>query len=199
MLFSLSSTNQLDTLLFVSMFTPLSWISDEKEREAAHSEFISVNDTDSDWIQRLSKPEKIRTRRQAVGTGRVKTIETAIFVDHHLKSRFEGRLQDLKRLVLATMNEVQLIYNYQSMKIPIRIVITKFEILKDPKEGPNNADGDIDKYLDNFCSWQARKYRAANQSSRWDHSLLLTGYRYSFASSSNHTPFLCFSKEDLIV
>lgn len=114
-------------------------------------------------------------RRQAIGTGRVKTIETAIFVDHHLKSRFEGRLQDLKRLVLATMNEVQLIYNYKSMKIPIRIVITKFEILKDPEDGPNNAGGDIDKYLDNFCSWQARKYRATNQSSRWDHSLLLTG------------------------
>lgn len=110
-----------------------------------------------------------------IGNHRMRTIETAIFVDSHLKQRFQNRLQDLKRLVMATMNEVQLIYNYQSMRIPVRIVISRLEILQRPEDGPNNAGGDIDRYLDNFCTWQAKRHRAMAADGRWDHALMLTG------------------------
>ena len=61
------------------------------------------------------------------------------------------------------------------MKIPIRIVIVKLEILDRPESSPNNAGGDIDRYLDNFCSWQARRHRSTNNDDKWDHALMLTG------------------------
>ncbi len=75
------------------------------------------------------------------------------------------------------MNEVQLIYSFKSMKTRIKIVITKLVFLKDEENAPNNGEGDIDEYLDNFCAWQANKWRQENISTRWDHSLMLTGYR----------------------
>lgn len=96
-------------------------------------------------------------------------------MDQYLNQRFHGRLADLKRLVMATMNEVQLIYNYRTMKTQIKIVIVKFEVLQGAEYGPDNAGGDIDKYLDNFCSWQARKFRSATADAKWDHALMLTG------------------------
>lgn len=67
----------------------------------------------------------VRTKRELP---KVRTIETAIFVDQYLSQRFSGRLNDLKRLVMAIMNEVQLIYNYKSMKTPLKIVIVKYEV-----------------------------------------------------------------------
>lgn len=32
----------------------------------------------------------------------------------------------------------------------------------------------VDQYLDNFCAWQARKYRVRGQEN-WDHAIMLTG------------------------
>ena len=173
----------------------------EEEEKLAQTEFMSVNLTDwhlettnshaNSKRNRVNDPSILlhnnmistRSKRQIrLGSSltpqqqqRVRTIETAIFVDNHLKQRFQNRLNDLKRLVMATMSEVQLIYNYQSMRIPIRIVISRLEILQRPEEGPNNAGGDIDRYLDNFCSWQAKRHRSSPEEERWDHALMLTG------------------------
>jgi hypothetical protein len=168
---------------------------DEEDEKTAHSEFLMLNLTD--WRPGHSTHESIaenevatfadsrkkhaRFRRQVpkqsmLGNQLVKTIETAIFVDSHLKTRFQNRINDLKRLVMATMNEVQLIYNYQSLRIPVRIVISRLEILNRPEDGPNNSGGDIDRYLDNFCSWQAKRHRSMASNNRWDHALMLTGF-----------------------
>ena len=125
-------------------------------------------------ISMRSKRQVPVTAASIPGPQKVRTIETAIFVDSHLQQRFQSRPQDLKRLVMATMSEVQLIYSYQSMRIPVRIVISRLEVLNQPEDGPNNAGGDIDKYLDNFCSWQAKKFRSSSDG-RWDHALMLTG------------------------
>lgn len=95
------------------------------------------------------------------------TIETAVFIDRFLAAKFQNRMQDLKKLVLTIMHQVQLIYNYGSMKTKIRIVIVKYEVLNSASASPNPADGDIDKYLDNFCSWQARRYRTQPWQSRY--------------------------------
>lgn len=141
-----------------------------------------MNLTDAEWPPHNPNISKgrhhlYRRKRQVLNSNnRVKTIETAIFVDAHLNQRFQGRLHDLKRLVMATMNEVQLIYSYDTMKVPIRIVISKFEVLNSNSDHPSNAGGDIDKYLDNFCSWQAKKFKSTNYETRWDHALMLTGY-----------------------
>lgn len=156
---------------------------DDADATVAMNEYISVNSSsyDEDSLQSNLIPTNLhgkrnRHKRQLQNNyPKQRTIETAIFVDHHLKQRFANRLNDLKRLVMAVMNEVQLIYNYKTMKIPIRIVIVRFEVLEAPEVSPDTASGDIDRYLDNFCSWQAVKLRNLATNARWDHALLLTG------------------------
>ena len=105
-----------------------------------------------------------------------RTIETAVFIDRFLAAKFQNRMSELRKLVLTIMHQVQLIYNYSSMKTKVRIVIVKYEVLSSASTSPNPADGDIDKYLDNFCAWQARRFRTQNWShEKWDHALMLTG------------------------
>lgn len=147
-----------------------------EDERAAQSEYINATAIDEENMIPDKGPPHNRIKRQANSAQRPYTIETAIFVDSHLKQRFQNRLHDLQRLVLSIMHEVQLIYNYQSMKVPIKIVVARYEVLDKADNGPNTAGGDIDRYLDNFCSWQARKFRTANSDNRWDHALMLTGY-----------------------
>lgn len=105
---------------------------------------------------------------------KVYTIETVIFADDSLLARFDGNKRELQKLILAIMNEVQLIYNFDSLKIRIRILIKQIVYLEG-KDVPDTADGDIDQYLDNFCAWQRRLWQKANKTARWDHALMLTG------------------------
>lgn len=105
---------------------------------------------------------------------KMRTIETAVFVDRFLASKFQNRMNDLKNLVKTIMHQVQIIYNYSSMKTKIKIVIVRYEVLNSAGSSPNHADGDIDKYLDNFCAWQSRRYRTRTRDS-WDHAIMLTG------------------------
>ena len=105
------------------------------------------------------------------------TIETIIFVDASLIARFNGNREELQKLIFAIMNEVQLIYNFDSLKIRIRILIKQIVYLEN-RDAPNTADGDIDLYLDNFCAWQKRLWLKANRTARWDHALMLTGYEH---------------------
>ncbi|OTF81072.1 A disintegrin and metalloproteinase with thrombospondin motifs family protein, partial [Euroglyphus maynei] len=107
---------------------------------------------------------------------KIYNIETIIFVDQTLIRNFDGARQELQKLILAIMNEVQLIYNFDTMKTRIRIVIKKIVYLDGNRNDvPNTADGDIDKYLDNFCAWQKRLWKRTAIESRWDHALMLTG------------------------
>lgn len=126
--------------------------------------------------------EKHRKRRQTNGNmgnrnlnGKVYSIETIIFVDKTLIRRFNGARPELQKLILAIMNEVQLIYNFDSLKTRIRIVIKKIVYLDDNHDSPNTANGDIDLYLDNFCAWQKRLWKRTEKGARWDHALLMTG------------------------
>lgn len=165
------------------MFDYLSFTDDE-DRVKAFQEYLIINETsslanDNNDSNNLIN-ESINDQHDYNHTGRLKrslnkmyTIETAIFVDSSLASRYEGHMDDLHRLIMSIMNEVQLIYEYSSMETRIQIVITKLEILSN--QGPDDASGDIDQYLDNFCLWQAKLHRAENWSQRWDHALMLTG------------------------
>lgn len=169
---------------FVTMLCWFVW-TDAADEKSARSEFIDVTHDeqtlDLNFLQENNSIDNgflfhhAHSRHKRQAQPRVRTIETAIFVDSHLRQRFENRLHDLKRLVLSIMHEVQLIYAYQSMKIPIRIVIVKLEVLETPESSPNNAGGDIDRYLDNFCSWQVKRHRSTSEG-KWDHALMLTGY-----------------------
>lgn len=117
----------------------------------------------------------------ADGCATTKTIETAVFIDQALDSKFNGLsggLVDLNKLVLSIMNQVQHLFTYSSMKIPIKIKLVLVEHLKEIERSgnqvPKTERGDIDAYLSNFCNWQ---YERLQQNRRlwWDHAILLSG------------------------
>lgn len=112
----------------------------------------------------------------------IKTIETAVFLDQALDNRFSGQsngLVELNKLVQTIMNQVQHLFRYSSMKIPIKIRLVLIEHIKDNEKltglaAPNSERGDIDAYLSNFCNWQQSRL---DQDKRlwWDHAILLSG------------------------
>lgn len=115
------------------------------------------------------------------GCTSIKTIETAVFIDQALDSKFNGLsggLVDLNKLVLSIMNQVQHLFTYSSLKIPIKIKLVLVEHLKEIERSgnqvPKTERGDIDAYLSNFCNWQ---YSRLQQNKRlwWDHAILLSG------------------------
>ncbi|GIY11608.1 a disintegrin and metalloproteinase with thrombospondin motifs adt-1 [Caerostris darwini] len=121
-----------------------------------------------------------RQRIKRSSTEKRKVIETAIYVDyplyHKLSVKKQQSVEEMQNTVLAILNEVQLIYNYQSLNTKFKIVVVKLDILTEGEEGPDAADGDIDLYLDNFCSWQSSKNPPINSELHWDHALMLSGY-----------------------
>ncbi|XP_076346368.1 A disintegrin and metalloproteinase with thrombospondin motifs adt-1-like [Tachypleus tridentatus] len=116
-----------------------------------------------------------RVPREAVER---KIVELGVFVDKELYNtylkKYPTRAKNkLMQAVLAIINEVELVYNYDSLKEKLKIVIAKLEILSGA--GPNTAGGDIDKYLDNFCIWQERNNPSDSAEGHWDYAILLTG------------------------
>lgn len=111
----------------------------------------------------------------------LKTIETAVFIDQALENKFSGQsngLKELNKLVLTIMNQVQNLFSYSSMKVPIRIKLVLVEHLRDGERSglsmPNSEKGDIDLYLSNFCNWQHNRLER-DKRLWWDHAILLSG------------------------
>lgn len=113
----------------------------------------------------------------------IKTIETAVFIDQALDNRFNGLsggLVELNKLVLTIMNQVQHLFRFSSLQVPIKIKLVLIEHLRESERNgfgsPDNGRGDIDVYLSNFCNWQqSRLERAGGQRLAWDHAILLSG------------------------
>lgn len=110
-----------------------------------------------------------------------KTIETAVFIDQALDNKFNGLsngLVELNKLVQTIMNQVQYLFKYSSLKVPIRIKLVLVEHLRESERrgysSPNSARGDIDAYLTNFCNWQQTRLES-DRRLWWDHAILLSG------------------------
>lgn len=120
-----------------------------------------------------------RQFRRSISEFKRKVIETSIFVDNALYEKFiveeKKSLSELKDTVLAIMNEVQIVLNTSPLTIKLKIAIVKLEILS-KEDAPDPADGNIDDYLDNFCSWQSRRNPPQHEKGHWDHAIMLSGY-----------------------
>lgn len=103
----------------------------------------------------------------------VPTIEMAVFVDKVLMNHYEEKKINARNAIFSILNQVQLIYKYRSLDINIVIKIVKLELSSNAKDDPDNAGGDIDKYLDNFCVLQSEKKRESKI--RWNLAIQLTG------------------------
>ncbi|XP_071454884.1 A disintegrin and metalloproteinase with thrombospondin motifs adt-2-like [Hetaerina americana] len=105
-------------------------------------------------------------------------VETAVFVDSDLYAYMEENFfpvdteREVKRVVLAMINAVELLYQDPSLGRQLSFVIKRLEILRhDPPTLVRSHD--IDRYLASFCTWQSKLNVTASQ--KWDHALLLTG------------------------
>lgn len=119
--------------------------------------------------------------QQQSGRCEQKTIETAVFIDQALDNKFNGLsngLVELNKLVLTIMNQVQHLFRYSSLKVPIRIKLVLVEHMRDSERqgiaAPNPERGDIDAYLSNFCNWQQARLERERRI-WWDHAILLSG------------------------
>ncbi|GIY27292.1 a disintegrin and metalloproteinase with thrombospondin motifs adt-1 [Caerostris extrusa] len=82
----------------------------------------------------------------------------------------------MQNTVLAILNEVQLIYNYQSLKTKFKIVVVKLDILTEGEEGLMLQMATLIYIWITFCSWQSSKNPPINSELHWDHALMLSGY-----------------------
>lgn len=122
-----------------------------------------------------------RAINQADECDHQKTIETAVFIDQALDNKFSGLsngLVELNKLVLTIMNQVQQMFMYSSLKVPIRIKLVLVEHMRDSERqgiaAPNPERGDIDAYLSNFCNWQQSRLER-DRRIWWDTAILLSG------------------------
>lgn len=104
-----------------------------------------------------------------------------MFIDQALDNKFNGLsngLVELNKLVQTIMNQVQYLFKYSSLKVPIRIKLVLVEHLRESERrgysSPNSARGDIDAYLTNFCNWQQTRLES-DRRLWWDHAILLSG------------------------
>lgn len=123
------------------------------------------------------------SKQLAAECAKSKTIETAVFVDPALDGKFNGLsngLVELNKLIVTIMNQVQSLFKYSSMKVPINIKLVLVEHMSVSKGSANNLplpnpeNGDIDLYLSNFCNWQQAKLEREKRL-WWDHAILLSG------------------------
>ncbi|XP_046387545.1 A disintegrin and metalloproteinase with thrombospondin motifs adt-2-like [Ischnura elegans] len=120
-------------------------------------------------------PLALATRRRAPAH---LYVETAVFVDSDLYTYMEENFfpvdteREVKRVVLAMINAVELLYQDPSLGRQLSFIIKRLEILRhDPPTLVRSHD--IDRYLASFCTWQSKLNVTASQ--KWDHALLLTG------------------------
>ncbi|CAN7938778.1 unnamed protein product, partial [Ixodes hexagonus] len=130
------------------------------------------------WRSNMSSPRMQawpggpgRRRRRAVPEGR--TIELAVFVDNALQQSVPSKAA-LQTRLLAVLGQVQLVLSYRSLERPIKLDVVRVQLL-DTKSAPSTANRDIDRYLDNFCTWQCTKRQQTPRGLGWDHALLLSG------------------------
>lgn len=133
---------------------------------------------------RLNAQEPAKSDAKAAGgpgSATTKTVETAVFIDQALESKFKGLsggLVDLNKLVMTTMKQVQALFGYSSLKTPIKIKLVLIENLREGEKNGNTSPdaegGNIDAYLRNFCNWQVKQLEREKKL-WWDHAVLLSG------------------------
>jgi len=130
-----------------------------------------------------NRKTNVQTSKQADLLAKPKVIETAVFIDQALDNKFSGignGLVELNKLVLTIMNQVQMLFRYSSLSVPISLRLVLVEHMKESErqfnglQAPNAENGDIDLYLANFCNWQQARLEREKRLS-WDHAILLSG------------------------
>ena len=116
-------------------------------------------------------------------------IELSVFADDKMyesvesnKKIGEDTLQKIQEMVFAYLNAVQIIYKSSRLSNKLTLLLVRLEVMQTPDSSLKSHDGEIESYLESFCSWQKAKNPGGggtadiNDDEHWDHALLLTGY-----------------------
>uniref|UniRef100_A0A0N5A6K3 Peptidase M12B domain-containing protein n=1 Tax=Parastrongyloides trichosuri TaxID=131310 RepID=A0A0N5A6K3_PARTI len=113
-------------------------------------------------------------------------IEIAIFADNLMIKHFydiygeEFHMKELKRFVIATVNNVDSLYRHQTLNSKLHFRIKRIDVMEgQPPELQSNRhdNGEVNKLLKSFCEYQQEKKPSNRNDPRyWDHALLFTGF-----------------------
>ncbi len=127
-------------------------------------DFDDVEEEDEEVEPRSSSPFFKRRRRRrkraaAAASKPDKAIELAVFVDDDLYAKEKETasgdpIAAVKDLVFTYLNSVQLLYNSERLDTQFRIVLVRLEVFRSRLSSINKGRGDVETYLDSFCSWQ---------------------------------------------
>uniref|UniRef100_A0A0K0DWH0 Peptidase M12B domain-containing protein n=1 Tax=Strongyloides stercoralis TaxID=6248 RepID=A0A0K0DWH0_STRER len=142
-------------------------------------------------ISKLKKIKKLNfikhiNKRDIVNEENEIIIEIAIFADYLMIKHFydiygkDDHIKELKRFVIATVNNVDSLYKHQTLNSNIHFRIKRIDIMeKEPLEleSTKHDNGEVNKLLKTFCEYQQKmKPTNRNDPKYWDHALLFTGY-----------------------
>uniref|UniRef100_A0A7E4WCY2 Peptidase M12B domain-containing protein n=1 Tax=Panagrellus redivivus TaxID=6233 RepID=A0A7E4WCY2_PANRE len=113
------------------------------------------------------------------------TVELGLFVDDAMWNFFQkfysgNAEKQLRRFVLATVNNIDVLFGQRSIDPKVRLQITHFEVLHTPPMELSRSiheSGEVTKLLRGFCAFQNRVNPKSDEDPKhWDHALLLSGF-----------------------
>lgn len=110
----------------------------------------------------------------------IAAIQDIVFTYLNSVRKTVSIFQQSKLLFKYFSFQVQLLYNSEKLTTQFRLILVRLEIFSTEIRGLDKNGGDIEGYLDSFCSWQSDenpsvKMADRDEPSHWDHALLLTG------------------------
>uniref|UniRef100_A0A0N5BJ20 Peptidase M12B domain-containing protein n=1 Tax=Strongyloides papillosus TaxID=174720 RepID=A0A0N5BJ20_STREA len=114
------------------------------------------------------------------------TIEIAVFADYLMIKHFydiygkENHMKELKRFIIATVNNVDSLYRHQTLNSNIHFRLKRIDVMESQPselESIKHDNGDVNKLLKSFCEYQHKMKPVERKDPRyWDHALLFTGF-----------------------
>ncbi|XP_035228616.1 A disintegrin and metalloproteinase with thrombospondin motifs 12-like, partial [Stegodyphus dumicola] len=140
-------------------------------------------DTDDSSSDKEKTKESVNKRKETpFASAKQLFMELAVFFDQsgyelfmpHLKS--EEKLVDL---LLGFVNQMQALYQQPALSKKVQISLVRLEVMKIQPSDLPHADGERDKLLDSFCSYQAKKNPASDSDpNHWDIALYISGLNF---------------------
>ncbi|XP_023216274.1 disintegrin and metalloproteinase domain-containing protein 7-like [Centruroides sculpturatus] len=134
------------------------------------AKFCGTRDADFTFSKRENKSTKSEMSNEHLKrtSSKIPTIEAAVFIDHVLEDRYNNLSLNSFHVVLSILNQVQLIFKYRSLSIPLNFVLIRYGIIKHQTGTVKNGN----YYLHEFCNWQRILKK---KEMKWDIAILLTG------------------------
>ncbi|GFX62562.1 a disintegrin and metalloproteinase with thrombospondin motifs adt-1 [Trichonephila clavipes] len=129
-----------------------------------------------------TQKEKVSKRQEEYAKGKQLYLELAVFFDQKGYEMFQPHVKSedqLVDLILGFVNQMQALYQQPSLKKKIQISIVRLEVMKKQPSDLPHAEGDRDKLLDSFCSYQAKKNPDSDSDpNHWDLALYISGLNF---------------------